>query len=68
MIDALPLTAQSRNVIAPYAVNPDVSRARRHPEPPPTFRSEYQRDRDRIVHSVAFRRLEYKPSSTRNRP
>jgi len=34
--------------------------ARRHPEPKPDFRSEYQRDRDRIIHSNAFRRLVYK--------
>ncbi len=46
--------------LAPYAAHPDRSRGRRHPEPPPTGRSEYQRDRDRIVHSTAFRRLEYK--------
>jgi dGTPase len=36
------------------------SRGRRHPEPAPHGRSEYQRDRDRIIHSTAFRRLEYK--------
>ena len=36
------------------------SRGRRYPEPPPEYRSEYQRDRDRIVHSTAFRRLVYK--------
>jgi dGTPase len=33
---------------------------RHYPEPPPAYRSEYQRDRDRIIHSAAFRRLEYK--------
>ncbi|MEW5888616.1 MAG: deoxyguanosinetriphosphate triphosphohydrolase [Pseudomonadota bacterium] len=46
--------------LAPYAVTEADSRGRRHPEPPPAARSEFQRDRDRIVHSTAFRRLEYK--------
>jgi dGTPase len=46
--------------LAPSAARPDRSRGRRHREPPPRGRSEYQRDRDRIVHSTAFRRLEYK--------
>ncbi len=46
--------------LAPYAAHPARSRGRRHPEPPPALRSEYQRDRDRIVHSAAFRRLMYK--------
>ena len=45
---------------APYAARPGRSGGRRHREPPPRGRSEYQRDRDRIVHSSAFRRLEYK--------
>jgi dGTPase len=45
---------------APYAAHDGQSRGRRHAEPPPAYRSEYQRDRDRIVHSKAFRRLVYK--------
>ena len=45
---------------APYAADPQRSRGRRHAERPPRERSEYQRDRDRIIHSTAFRRLEYK--------
>ena len=46
--------------LAPFAARPEHSRGRRHREAPPRGRSEYQRDRDRIVHSTAFRRLEYK--------
>jgi dGTPase len=48
------------SVLAAYAAHSEHSRGRRHPEPPPEYRSEYQRDRDRIVHSTAFRRLVYK--------
>lgn len=46
--------------LAPYASQPAASRGRRHVEPAPEGRSEFQRDRDRIIHSGAFRRLEYK--------
>jgi dGTPase len=46
--------------LAPYAAHESQSRGRRIEEPPPTHRSEYQRDRDRIIHSTAFRRLMYK--------
>ncbi len=47
-------------VLAPFACDPARSRGRRHAEPPPRDRNDYQRDRDRIVHCGAFRRLEYK--------
>jgi dGTPase len=47
-------------LLAPYAMHTRQSRGRRHPEPPHPFRTLYQRDRDRIVHSTAFRRLMHK--------
>ena len=46
--------------LAPYAAHSARSRGRRHAEAAPGSRSEFQRDRDRIIHSTAFRRLEYK--------
>jgi len=46
--------------LAPYAAHDEHSRGRRFPEPKPEFRGEFQRDRDRIIHSNAFRRLVYK--------
>ena len=46
--------------LAPYAALERRSRGRRHPEKPADYRGEFQRDRDRIVHSGAFRRLVYK--------
>lgn len=46
--------------LAPYAARSEASRGRRFAESPPASRSEFQRDRDRIIHSTAFRRLEYK--------
>ena len=48
------------NPLAPYACDPARSRGRRYPEPVAPTRTDYQRDRDRIVHSTAFRRLVYK--------
>lgn len=46
--------------LAPYAAQESNSKGREYDEDAPTNRSEYQRDRDRIIHSAAFRRLEYK--------
>ena len=46
--------------LAPYACDPARSRGRRHPVTPAPTRDDFQRDRDRIVHSTAFRRLVYK--------
>ncbi len=54
------VTNDHGNSLAPYASDPASTRGRQHPEPAPVYRSEYQRDRDRIIHSAAFRRLEYK--------
>lgn len=47
-------------VLAPYACRPDESRGRLYPEPESKTRTPFQRDRDRIIHSAAFRRLQYK--------
>ena len=46
--------------LAPYAVRAESSRGRLHPEPESETRSPWQRDRDRIIHSSAFRKLQYK--------
>jgi len=47
-------------MLAPYAVGVEQSRGRRHPEPSHPYRNDFQRDRDRVVHARAFRRLEAK--------
>ena len=47
-------------MLAPYACHPEQSRGRLYPESYSTFRSPFQRDRDRIIHSSAFRRLKHK--------
>jgi dGTPase len=47
-------------ILAPYAVHAKNSKGRRYPEAEPAFRTCFQRDRDRILHTTAFRRLEYK--------
>jgi dGTPase len=54
------LQERERSLFANYAQFSGDSRGRQHREPPPELRTEYQRDRDRVIHSRAFRRLEYK--------
>ena len=49
-----------RQTLAPCAQFSADTRGRKYPEPPPDWRTHYQRDRDRVIHSRAFRRLEYK--------
>jgi len=51
---------ESVPTLAPWAMRAEESRGRRYPEPPHPYRSVYARDRDRIIHSRAFRRLEAK--------
>jgi dGTPase len=54
------LEQRERATLAAYAQCSGDTRGRTHPEAPPEWRTHYQRDRDRIIHSRAFRRLEYK--------
>lgn len=54
------MTAPAAGILAPYAASDERSRGRQYQEPGPGYRGEFQRDRDRIVHSTAFRRLVYK--------
>src|SRR2546429_7643106 len=49
-----------RQSLAPYAQFSADTRGRKYPEEPPDWRTQYQRDRDRVIHPRAFRRLEYK--------
>jgi len=54
------LEENERRTLAPFAQFSAETRGRQHPEEPPLWRTQYQRDRDRVIHSRAFRRLEYK--------
>jgi dGTPase len=60
MLDRKEFERQEVGRLAPYAVKSGESRGRRFQEPEDPFRSTFQRDRDRVIHSAAFRRLEYK--------
>jgi dGTPase len=54
------LDGQEEKILAPYAMKSRHSKGRRYPEEDHPYRTHFQRDRDRIIHSTAFRRLEYK--------
>ena len=56
----LELEEIERQILAPYAQFSGDTRGRKFKEEPPVWRTQYQRDRDRVIHSRAFRRLEYK--------
>ncbi|MEM7166793.1 MAG: deoxyguanosinetriphosphate triphosphohydrolase [Planctomycetota bacterium] len=61
-MSSVPIDPHQREeqLLAPYAMPSRRSRGRDHPESDDTFRTVFQRDRDRVIHSTAFRRLEYK--------
>jgi dGTPase len=54
------VTARERAILKPYAMSSELSAGREHPEPEHPYRGPFQRDRDRIVHSAAYRRLSSK--------
>ena len=54
------LEAREQEILAPQAAKSAASRGRLRPEPEDAVRPAFQRDRDRIIHSSAFRRLQYK--------
>jgi len=60
MLTRRDVEARELRELSPYAAKARESRGRVHPEPEHAYRTPYQRDRDRVVHSTAFRRLEYK--------
>jgi dGTPase len=60
LVDRAVMEAREEQLFAPYGMRSARSRGRRFPEPEDPLRTCYQRDRDRIIHSSSFRRLEYK--------
>ena len=60
LVDRAVLEAREDQLLAPFGMRSARSLGRRHPEPEDPLRTCYQRDRDRIIHSSSFRRLEYK--------
>jgi len=60
MLDQKQIRKFENLILAPYAMKSEESKGRVYPEDEHLYRSNYQRDRDRVVHSAAFRRLEYK--------
>ena len=54
------LISREEQTLAPYALKSNQSRGRRYDEPKHPYRTDFQRDRERIIHSTSFRRLEYK--------
>src|SRR5512137_2653182 len=60
MLNRKAIKTIEREMLAPCAMKSSQTRGREHPETEHAYRSAYQRDRDRIIHSAAFRRLEYK--------
>ncbi len=60
MLTRQDIEKRERKLLAPYAMYSKDTKGRKYPEKKPGYRSVYQRDRDRIIHATAFRRLEYK--------
>jgi dGTPase len=60
MVTRQQLEAIERQILAPYAAKSGASRGRQYPDPEASYRTAFQRDRDRVLHTTAFRRLEYK--------